>query len=93
MQYGRDSFGQPKCQSRCSRKSFTSKRYGIENFFSPTCLPFCTNLFQEIQPKSAEEEINRNLLTSFVQLASKDKQLIEKAISELTSLASRDILK
>lgn len=50
-------------------------------------------MFQEIRPNSPEEETNRSLLVNFVLLASKDKQLIEKAMNELTLLASRDVLR
>lgn len=48
---------------------------------------------QEIHPNSPEEETNRTLLVNFVLLASREKQLIDKAMNELTLLASRDVLR
>lgn len=48
---------------------------------------------QEIKPNSSEEETNRNLLANLVYLASKNKQLVEKAMNELSLLASKDVLK
>lgn len=98
-QHGRNLFGVRRL--RYSRNVITSKERTVCrkliacqwrscSFNKPRK---CHLLLQEIHPNSPEEETNRSLLVNFVLLASRDKALIDKAMNDLTLLASRDVLR
>ncbi|KAG8250917.1 Tetratricopeptide repeat protein 21B [Homalodisca vitripennis] len=52
-----------------------------------------TRLLSQMSPHTADEESNVRLLQNFVLLASKDKQDVDLAISDLTTLASQENLR
>ncbi|XP_065218694.1 tetratricopeptide repeat protein 21B-like [Planococcus citri] len=65
----------------------------VEIYLASNDYETAETLLQEIHPNSPEEETNRSLLVNFVFLASRDKPLIDKAMNDLTLLASRDVLR